>query len=271
MFGRRKQEPFALVPVPAMSPAPAAGSDDAIVPALRLPSTPEKLVAVPALPGDAQSSVFAWEQCRVLRTRLHLIMRERNLRTLLVTSAVAGEGKTFAAANLAMSFSQLEDKRVLLIDADLRRPGLSAFFGQQIRAGLTDCLSNGHRLTDVIVPLHPRLDYLPTKPAFEHSVELLNRGRMRELIADCAARYDLVVIDSAPLSPIADTQVLIRLVDAAVLVVRAGVSPYPLVRQAAELLQPKLIGTVLNAVDRSDGQDYSPYRYYYSPRPEGVK
>lgn len=264
MWGYSESEEFALVPAP---PAPAA---DAILPTLRLPSTPEKLVAVAALPGEARNNIFAWEQCRVLRTRLQQMLRERNLRTLLVTSTIAGEGKTLVAANLAMSFSQLEDRRVLLIDGDLRRPGLGAFFGHEARAGLSDCLSNGHKLADVLVHLHAHLDYLPTAAAFEHSVELLNRGRMRELIADCAAGYDLVVVDSAPLSPIADTQVLVRLMDAALLVVRAGAAPYPLVRQAAELLQPKLIGAVLNAVERGASQVYS-NRYYYGPRPEDAK
>lgn len=224
----------------------------------------EKLLALPAAPGATVQRLTAWEQLRVLRARIVEAARDRDLRRILITSSVVGEGKTLISANLALSLSQLEDKRVLVVDGDLRRPALNTIFGRKVDLGLGDYLADGPRWPQAVIPLEPRLDYLPCRPAAEQSVELLNRRRMKDLMDEACAAYDLVVVDSAPLSPIADTQVLLRLVDAAVLVVRAGVAPYPLARQAAALLEPKLLGIVLNGVERVTRRDY--VYSYYAPR-----
>lgn len=249
-----------LPAAPAVPAVRGAAVEDLVLPALKLAHASEMMVALQGLPGTPAPNLLAWERCRVLRTHIAQLARDRNLRTLLVTSAVAGEGKSLLSANIALSFSLLEDKRVLLIDADLRKPSLSAFFGLEPALGLSDCLQDGKGIRDVRQRLHPNLDLVPTRSAFEDSVELLNRRRMRELLAEAAA-YDLVIVDSPPMSPIADTQVLARLVDGALLIVRAGVAHFALVRQAAELLQPKLLGAVLNGVAGDDHGDYF-YRYY---------
>ncbi len=243
-----------------------ANGDEALAPELQLAPArqQDKLLALPAAPGATVPRLTAWEQLRVLRTRVVEAARDRDLRRFLVTSSVVGEGKTLLSANLALSLSQLEDKRVLLVDADLRRPSLHHVFGRSVELGLGDLLAGGPRWSQAVIPLHPRLDYLPCRPAAEQSVELLNRRRMKDLMEEAAAAYDLVVVDSAPLSPIADTQVLVRLVDAAILVVRAGVAPYPLARQSAALLEPKLLGVVLNGVERVTRHDYA--YGYYAPR-----
>ncbi|MGH9526765.1 MAG: CpsD/CapB family tyrosine-protein kinase [Terriglobales bacterium] len=248
----------------------SGGQDDAPAPDLRLtePLTGQmdKLLALPALPGVAPARLTAWEQLRVLRTRILDLARERDLRRILVTSAVSGEGKTLIAANLALSLSQLEDKRVLVVDADLRRPSLQTIFARGVKAGLSDCLDGGPAWTEALIRLHPQLDYLPCRPAASDSVELLNRRRLTDMMDEFTAAYDLVVVDSAPMSPIADTQVLARLVDGAVLVVRSGLAPYQLVRQAAQMLEPKLLGVVLNGLERVTRRDYA--YGYYAPRTE---
>lgn len=251
----------ALASSPAeLLPARRGAGGHALIPALQLAQPSEMMVALQALPGTPTPNLVAWERFRVLRTHLATLVRERNLRTLLVTSAVAGEGKTLMSANLALSFSQLENKRVLLVDGDLRRPSLAEFFAVQPEFGLADCLQNGKGIKDVRHRLHPTLDLVPTLPAYEDSVELLNRHRMRDLLAE-TEEYDLVIVDSPPMSPIADTQVLARLVDGALLVVRSGMAHFELVRQAAELLQPKLLGAVLNGVAGGGRNEYL-YRYY---------
>lgn len=246
---------------------PARG-DEAAGAGLQLAHGNEKLLALPAAPGATVPRLTAWEQLRVLRARIIEAARDRDLRRILVTSSVVGEGKTLISANLALSLSQLEDKRVLVVDGDLRRPSLQTIFGRRVDLGLGDLLAGGPNWTQAVIPLHPRLDFLPCRPSAEESVELLNRRRMKDLMEEAAAAYDLVVVDSAPLSPIADTQVLLRMVDAAVLVVRSGVAPYPLARQAAALLEPKLLGVVLNGVERVTRQDYA-YGYYAPRNGEG--
>lgn len=248
-----------------------AKADEALAPELLLAGgEKEKWLALPAAPGATVPRLTAWEQLRVLRARIIEAARDRDLRRILITSSVVGEGKTLISANLALSLSQLEDKRVLLVDGDLRRPSLHAIFGRRVDLGLGDLLADGPNWRQAVIPLHPRLDYLPCRPAAEQSVELLNRRRMKDLMEEAAAAYDLVVVDSAPLSPIADTQVLLRLVDAAVLVVRAGLAPYPLARQAAALLEPKLLGVVLNGVERVARRDYV-YGYYAPQRGEEAR
>ena len=106
--------------------------------------------------------------------------------------------------------------------------------------------------------INPHLDVVPTTCLKEHSVEVLNGTRMTNFLQQAEKDHDLVVIDAPPLLPVADAQVLASIVDAALLVVRAGVCPYDLVSTAAELLQPKIIGAVLNGVTRFKNQ-----RYYY--------
>lgn len=246
--------------VPAPDRALAKRGAGPVVQGLGIAHETEMMVALRSLPGTPLPNLLGWERCRVLRTHVAQLSRDRGLRSLLVTSAVAGEGKTLMSANLALSFSQLDGKRVLLIDADLRRPSLSEFFSIQPKAGLSDCLQNGKGLKDVCHRLHANLDFVPTLPAQDDSVELLNRQRMRELMEEAAA-YDMVIVDSPPMSPIADTQVLNRLVDGSLLVVRTGVAHFELVRQAAELLQPKLLGAILNGVTQMGHSRYF-YRYY---------
>ena len=140
--------------------------------------------------------------------------------------------------------------------------------GARIEVDLLSLMARRGRIGGSTLRARSRHDKAVGAHAVEtHVVPLLAAGDLHVPVAatypmaEAAAAYDLVVVDSAPLSPIADTQVLVRMVDAAILVVRSGVAPYPLARQSAALLEPKLLGVVLNGVERVTRRDYA-YGYY---------
>jgi capsular exopolysaccharide synthesis family protein len=206
----------------------------------------------PVLPQN----VAAMEQCRVIRSRLRDLMRAKRLKNIMITSAAAGEGKTLMACNLAFAFSQLENSRVLLIDADMRKPSVAAFLGMKVRRGLGTYLTQNDAFEDVCWRLNPRLDVVPTQELVEDAAELLHGTRMQQLLARAAAEYNVVLIDGPPLFPIVDAQVLGGIVDGAVLVVRAGNTQFELAAQAAEVLKHKLLGSVLNCVEELPHDSY---------------
>jgi polysaccharide biosynthesis transport protein len=223
----------------------------------------------PVLPQN----VAAMEQCRVIRSRLRDVMRTKRLKTIMLTSAAASEGKTLMSCNLAFAFSQLENTRVLLVDADMRKPAVAAFLGMKGNKGLGTFLTGGDEFEDVCWRLNPKLDVVPTQELIEDAAELLHSTRMQQFLAHAAAVYDVVLIDGPPLFPIVDAQVLSGIVDGAVLVVRAGNTQFSLASQAADVLKNKLLGSVLNRVQKpSDDSYYGSYGYgAYGKLPAGTK
>jgi polysaccharide chain length determinant protein (PEP-CTERM system associated) len=210
---------------------------------------------------DDQDDVYAREQFRMIRTRLVELMRVRPMRSVMVTSAMQGEGKTWVSVNLAFSMSNLENLRVLLVDADLRGGGLSTFLGVKPRVGLSNYLVNGRDLKGVRGRLGTNLSVVATLPLQEGSAELLSGKRMGDFLEEALREHDLVVLDVPPVLALADAQVLAARVDAAIMVVRAGSSPYDQVRSAIELLKPKIVGVVVNGVARLPVKSY-----YYGSR-----
>jgi Mrp family chromosome partitioning ATPase len=130
------------------------------------------------------------------------------------------------------------------------------------RVGLSDYLVNGKSLSSVRVQLGTNLAVVPTAHLEEGSAELLSGKRMRDFLEEALQDHDLVILDAPPVLALADAQVLAAMVDAAILVVRAGSSPYDLVRSAIDLLKPKTVGVVVNGVDRLPVRNY----YYYGSR-----
>jgi polysaccharide chain length determinant protein (PEP-CTERM system associated) len=255
----------AKVAVPTVltaNPTPVEGSAPLDEGALR-PSACESLV-VAHNHLDDQDGAYAKEQFRMIRTRLVELMRVQPIRVVMVTSAVPGEGKTWVAANLAYSISSLQNLRVLLVDADLKGAGLATFLGLNARVGLSNYLVNGSNLNDVRVQHGANLSMVPTLPMRENSAELLSSERMGDFLEEALREHDLVVLDAPPILAVADAQVLTSMVDAAILVIRAGSSPYDLVRNALGLLKPKTIGVVVNGVARLPVKDY-----YYSSHQRG--
>ncbi|HUS18599.1 MAG TPA: CpsD/CapB family tyrosine-protein kinase [Terriglobales bacterium] len=215
----------------------------------------EKLVAF-LTPPVLDPNILAMEQCRVLRTRLWEVMRARKIKTLLVTSAIPEEGKTVLAVNLAFALAQLENVRVLLVDADLRKPSVSNFLKMTPPMGLNTYLRDDASFHDVCWKINSNLDVVPSLSLMEESAELLHGSRMQMFLQEACANYDVVLVDAAPLIPVADTQVLAPLLDGAVLACRAHSTPAELVKQSADMLGSKLLGTILNGAKRPPQSRY---------------
>ncbi|MGW5264142.1 polysaccharide biosynthesis tyrosine autokinase [Microbispora sp. NPDC004025] len=211
--------------------------------------------------GDGRSSRA--ESYRSLRTNLQFIKVDKQLKSLVVTSCLPAEGKSSTSANLAITMAQA-GRRVILIDADLRRPRLATYLGIEGGTGLTDVLIERARLHDVIQTWgQPALSVLPSGRIPPNPSELLGSRGMRSVLAQLTEEYDIVIIDAPPLLPVTDAAALSAVCDGALLVVRHGKTRREQVARAEELLSSidaRLVGTVLNFVPAKRG-DYYEYRY----------
>jgi capsular exopolysaccharide synthesis family protein len=188
------------------------------------------------------------EQFRLLRTRLEDARRVRPLKMVLVTSSLPEEGKSFVALNLAATISQRGRNKVLLLEADLRRPGCCSALELSPVAGLAECCASNHpvasfvyRISGLDLCLMPAGD----RPAAE--TELLASHRMSQVLAETGRAFDWVLLDSPPLLPVADSVALSRRCDGIVLVVRRNKALNSAVREALNRIEPgKLLGIVLN-------------------------
>ena len=215
------------------------------------------------MPQSQMSEAF-----RALRTSLLLSQADHPPQVILMTSALPREGKTTAAVNLAVTLAQLGDK-TLLVDADLRKPGinraLSLVDGKH--AGLSSYLAGVSSLDLITVP-HPAITNLaaiPTGPIPPNPADLLSSRRLTELIGDLRSRYKFVVIDSPPIMAATDAVILSVLVDGVLMVVRSGETPKEAFTRTRDLLagvKCRMLGVVLNAVDASSPDYYYSYRYY---------
>ncbi len=210
------------------------------------------------------------EAFRALRTSLLLSQAEHPPQVILVTSALPREGKTTSAANLAITLAQLGD-RTLLLDSDLRKPGirralnLPNVHGRDV--GLSSYLAGVAPLRDIIVqhPTVPNLDAIPTGPIPPNPADLLSSHRMAEAIEDLRQQYKFVVIDSPPIMAATDAVIISALADGVVLVVWSNETPKQAFSRTRELLaavKGRLLGVVLNAVDSGAPDYYYSYRYY---------
>ncbi|MFI7029658.1 polysaccharide biosynthesis tyrosine autokinase [Microbispora rosea] len=205
------------------------------------------------------------EAFRSLRTNLQFIGVDRQPRSLVVTSCLPGEGKSSTSANLAITMAQA-GWRVVLVDADLRRPSVPRYLGIEGGTGLTDVLIERARLHDVIQTWgQPGLSVLPSGRIPPNPSELLGSRGMRSVLAQLTEEYDMVIIDAPPLLPVTDAAALGAICDGALLVVRHGRTRREQVLRAGELLSSinaRLVGTVLNFVPAKHGSYYG-YGYGY--------
>jgi capsular exopolysaccharide synthesis family protein len=209
-------------------------------------------------------SQFA-EAFRSLRTALLLSTAGHPPKYILLTSATPSEGKTTAASNLACILAQ-GDARVLLIDADLRRPNIHHRFGLNGRVGLTTLLTGATTLEQSVqnIPEVPNLDVLVSGPVPPFPTEMLSSEAMTKLLDHCGQVYTHVILDSPPILSVTDGVILARGADAVILVVRHGKSSKHIVRRARDLLLRSgapITGIVLNAVDLSSPEYYGYYGY----------
>src|SRR6266403_1476229 len=220
------------------------------------------------LPKSQMSEAF-----RALRTSLLLSQADHPPQVILVTSALPREGKTTAAANLAVTLAQLGDKTVL-VDADLRKPGVGRLLnlGTDKYAGLSSYLAGVSTLDLVTVPhpLIPNLAAIPTGPLPPNPADLLSSHKLSEAIAELRKEYKFIVIDSPPVMAATDAVILSVHADGVLLVVRSGETPKAAFSRTRDLLnsvKSHILGVVLNAVDSNSPDYYYSYRYY--PYSEG--
>jgi polysaccharide biosynthesis transport protein len=215
------------------------------------------------LPKSQMSEAF-----RALRTSILLSQADHPPQVILVTSALPREGKTTAAANLAVTLAQLGD-RTVLVDADLRKPGVGRLLnlGSGKYAGLSSYLTGISSLDLVSVP-HPAIPNLvaiPTGPLPPNPADLLSSHKLAEAVAELRTKYKFIVIDSPPVMAATDAVILSVHVDGVLLVVRSGETPKEAFTRTRELLASvkcRILGVVLNAVDSTAPDYYYSYRYY---------
>jgi capsular exopolysaccharide synthesis family protein len=208
--------------------------------------------------GDADSR--AAEQYRTLRARIQHIRKARSLRSIIVTSALAGEGKTTTAINLALSFGLEREGRTCLVDADLRTPAIHHGFFEEPVLGLAELLDGDQKLEDALVPIpDTQLSVLSVKALPTRPSELLASRRMADLLRELQSRFDTVIIDSPPVLGLPDATILMDLSDAVLLVVASGAADRDDVEAVLERIDSaKAIGCVFN---RSSEPPKSYYGY----------
>jgi succinoglycan biosynthesis transport protein ExoP len=223
---------------------------------------------------DSPHAAFG-ESVRRLRSGLLISCSGRPPQVLLVSSASPGEGKSTLALNLAASLSQF-DKKVLLVEADMRRPVLRRRLGLAGADGLSTLLSDREATSGMIaVPDNPNLQLLPGGPVPPYPAELLGSHRMQTLMEEWRAEFDFIVVDSPPVLPVVDSQLLEELADATVLLARVGYTTRAALQRAYKLLlmhrkdpAKPAIGVLLNFVPRRSSAHYGYYGYYGSKKYE---
>ena len=226
---------------------------------------------------DPRTSVFnggenhhvGAERFRTLRSRLYQIASTQPLKKVLVTSSIPAEGKTFVAANLASSIVRQNERRVLLIDADLRASRLHQALGAPLTPGLTDyLLGDADEFAVIQKGFDNNLCFIPGGNPVSNPSELLMGERMKRLLEFAAPMFDWIVLDSPPALPVHDASMLADLCDGVLFVVRAGRTDYHMAEKASSEFQSKnLLGVVLNCVEKGDA--YGGYFYGYPLKDKG--
>jgi capsular exopolysaccharide synthesis family protein len=224
----------------------------------------EKLVSLVAPESCAA------DQYRALRHTVEQLRREDGFLVIGVTSPCPGDGKSITALNLAGALAQSPDARVLVVDADLRRPSVADYLGLTPRSpGLAEAILDPTcELPRVVRCLDGfNLSVLTAGSPRVGPYELLNSPRLDALLREARRYYDCVLIDTPPAVPLPDCRLIERLVDGFLLVVAAHKTPRKLVAEALNLLDPaKVVGIVFNADDRSRSADYGYYNYGHRDR-----
>lgn len=252
-------------PIPAPLTVPPLTPEAAAIDGLRQKcARPEwKPAAKTAVFTPESSSSVAAEQFRTLRSRLYRLRENRPCRTVLVTSSLPAEGKTFIAANLAHSIVRQHERHALLIDADLRASRLHVELGAPSSPGLSEYLQ-GEADEFTVMQSSPdgNLFFIPGGKTVENATELIAGPRFKSLLDRLTPLFDWVILDSPPVLPVADAGVLAGLCDGVLLVVRSGSTPYDAARKAcAEFRGKHLMGAVLNRAEET--KPYNSYYYHY--------
>jgi len=206
------------------------------------------------------------EEFRTLRSRLYHLREQKPLKTILVTSALPKEGKSFTAANLAQVMVRQHGRKVLLIDADLRGPRLHQMLGTMPGPGLSDYLQGKNDEFSIMQrgPLE-NLFFIPSGTSKADPSELIGSGRLKLLLQRVEPLFDWIIVDSPPALLVSDAGVLAKACDGVLIVVRSTVTPADVARKAREEFpEGMLLGVVLNGM-REKNASYE--RYYYEEYP----
>ena len=202
---------------------------------------------------ESDSHATGAEELRALRSRLYQWRETHAIKTVLVASALRGEGRTFIAANLAQAMVRQHKRVALVIDADLRAPRMAQAFGAPACPGLTDYLSGKADEFQVIqrAPME-NLFFLPAGTAAQNPTELLANGRLKKLLERLSPLFDWIILDSPPAFPLSDARILSAMCDAVLVVVRAGATEFTLAKRACDVFSLRsCVGVVLNGVPAS--------------------
>jgi capsular exopolysaccharide synthesis family protein len=266
---RTMEEVSAISTLPALGTIPLQISSNGSLRKRLKPASiePEKSES-PALITYARPKSEAAEAYRSLRTAILLSSYGAPPKVILVTSALPQEGKTTISANSALVLA-LRGSRVLLIDADLRRPGIDKLFGFRSRGGLSTLISGGDKFEDVVVPFTdvPNLWILPAGPIPPQPAELLGSTVMKDHLARWRTEFDHIIIDTPPCLSVTDAVLLSPEVDRVILVARAGKTTKIALRRACDLLlqvNARVMGIVLNALNMHSAEGYYHYGGRYS-------
>jgi len=222
---------------------------------------------------DSDPATHGAEQFRTLRSRLYQLRGNQPLRSILVTSSIPGEGKTFIVNNLAQAIVRQPDRRALIIDADLRRPRVHLLLGAPAAPGLTEYLrGEADEVSIIQCGQDSNLCLIPGGNEVTNPSELLSNGRLKELLDRVTPVFDWVILDSPPAVPVADSSLIADMCDGILLVVRAGSTPADIAQKAAQELQGRnIVGVVLNATEKAQLYETYYYESYgYEPSPSGA-
>ncbi len=221
------------------------------------------------LKNDSKSSIA--EAFRTMRTNIQFMNIDRYIKTLAVTSSTMGEGKSTVVANLAISFAR-DDKKVLIIDCDLRKPRIHKIFGIPNIQGLTNIIMGAKALEEVSYNLIgiKELSMIASGPIPPNPSELLGSKGMKEFLELAKGEYDIIIIDTPPVGIVTDAAIISTYTDATIFVIKAGETEIAHTEHAKELLDKvnaNIIGAVLNNIDLKDckygGYQYTQYYNYY--------
>ncbi len=194
------------------------------------------------------------EQYKILRTNIQSLNKTKNYKTFLITSSINGEGKTVTAVNLAMSMAHdMNNKSVLLIDADMRKCRIARYLGINPHPGLAEILKGEIEVDSTFVsPDVPNLTILPSGKSPRNPAELLGSKKMENLIASLKTRFDYIFIDAPPVMPVTDACSIAHLADGVVLVIQAGRTQREVIEHTESRLhqaQARMLGYVVTKVE----------------------
>ena len=204
------------------------------------------------------------ENYRVLRTNIQYSSIDKKIKRILITSAEQGEGKSTTVGNLALTFAQ-DEKKVLVIDCDLRKPSLHKKFRISNNVGLSDIILDKSKLPKALVRKNEYLDILPAGKIPPNPSELLGSKALEDILNELEDIYDVIILDTPPVHAVTDAQVLSTKVDRVLLIVRAERTKKDSVMAAKESLEKvnaNILGTVLNCAESNSRNKY--YYYYGS-------